>query len=306
MSDDPEVKKEESTEVEKAQERLKGNEKKSPVIRTFSSDLADAVRKNEMSVIKVAMAEQKRREEDAMLRSPGSTKNKTYIVLTMICLLLGGGGVWYALHKKQSVAPIVIPTETKIQAIIPADATTSIEVGGTDQGKVEDLIRAAVTNISGNEGGIVDIYFTDSSGGTKKTITAGDFFTAISSAAPAPLVRSLTPEFMLGVYTKSELRHPFLILRTTDYDTAFANMFTWERKLFTDFYQPFAFKGDENTFTGKFGDLIVENKDTRILRSADGTIVLIYSFVDEHTILLTDSVESFVEVLHRLQSVKPQ
>ncbi len=273
-------------------------------LRTFSTDLAQAVRKDEMSVIKVAMAEDKRRHEVENEESPKSPKNRAYVIFGIIFIILAVGGIAAAFIVKKSRTPDIISGEVSTPSIIKAEATTSIEVGGAEAGKIVDLTRTALKNVSAKDGEVVNIYYTDSTAGIKRTIVTGEFMGGIKSAIPAPLLRSLANAFMLGIYTKATARHPFLIFKTNDHSIAFANMFIWEKKLFSDLYLPFNFPADESSFTGKFTDLLVENKDTRVLQKDDGTILLIYGFADENTIIITDSIESFKEILRRLQSVR--
>ncbi|MEN9582350.1 MAG: hypothetical protein RL641_304 [Candidatus Parcubacteria bacterium] len=273
-------------------------------IRTFSTDLAQAVRKDEMSVIKVAMAEEKRRQDEDFELSPGSSKNRAFVAVgtALIILTVIGLGVVYLIKKNR--VPDVIPSEVQIPTLITAEASTSVEIGGQGDGKILELTRTATSNVSSTDNSIVNIYFTDSTYSTKQLITANAFLSGIKSEIPQPLLRSLQNNFMLGIYTKDSTRHPFLILKTADFQIAFANMFTWEKKLFSDFYVPFNLTGDEETFVNKFTDLLVENKDTRALKKDDGTISLIYGFADEKTIIIADGVETFKEVLRRLQSMR--
>lgn len=273
-------------------------------IRTFSTDLAQAVRKDEMSVIKVAMEEEKRRHAEDMELSPGSSKNKAFVGfgIALVFLTILGVGAAYLIKKNRT--PEVIQNEVKAPTLITTEATTSIEVGGLSEGKIIELTRTAMSNVGSAEGQIVNIYFTNSTYGFKQLITANAFLTGIKSEVPQPLLRSLTPTFLLGVYTKDSIRHPFIILKTTDFQIAFANMFTWEKKLFSDLYLPFNLAGDEETFTNKFTDQLVENKDTRVLKKDDGTNVLLYGFADEGTIIIADAPETFKEVIHRLQTMR--
>lgn len=273
-------------------------------IRTYSTDLASAVRKDEMAVIKAAMNEDKRRKEEEMQFSASSPKNRMFIVLGLLLIFVTVAGVGTAFVVKQNRKPETIPTQTRIDSIITAENSTSIEVGGASEGKMIELTRTAVNNISSAEGQIVNIYFTDSTSGAKSIISTEDFLLGIKSDIPSAMLATLQKTFMLGMYTENGVRHPFLILRTTDFQTAFASMFDWERKLFSDFYLPFNLTGDENNFTNKFTDFLVENKDTRVLRKDDGSIGMMYGFVDDKSLIITDSVESFKEVLHRLQNIR--
>jgi hypothetical protein len=279
-------------------------EKPTSPVRTFSTDLAHAVRKDEMSVIKAAMEEEKRRHEEELAKSPGSTRNKTYIILSIVIILLTIAGIAVTNIIKKNRTPDIIENEVKIPSLISSDATTSIEIGGVGETKFIELTKTAVANVSGPENGIINIYYTNGISGVKQLIETKAFFAGINSKIPEALLSTLGSNFMLGVYTKDGVHHPFLIAQTNDYTTAFASMFYWERDLFSDFHQPFNLPADEDTFAYKFTDLLVENKDTRILVKDDGNIAMLYSFADEKTIVITDGVDTFKEILHRLQSVR--
>jgi|GEM_PF-5482878 len=279
------------------------SEQASP-IRTYSTDLAHAVRKDEMSVIKAAMAEEKRRHEDELQFSAKSPKNKLYIGLSIAIILItifGTAAVYFIKNTRQ---PEIIPQQAQIPSIIAAENTTSIEVGGASEGKIIDLTRTAVNNIANPEGKIINIYFTDATSGVKQIIGTQTFLAGIRSEIPSDLLATLDKNFMLGMYTKDAIRHPFLILRTNDFQIAFASMYDWERKIFSDFYLPFNLPGSEDTFTNKFSDLLVDNKDTRVLLRDDNSVGFIYGFVDDKSLIIADSVEAFREVLRRVQSVR--
>lgn len=285
-------------------ERPDEHKKNESPIRTFSTDLAQAVRKDEMTVIKVAMAEQKRRAQEEEQYSPRSKKNRTFLTIGIILILITIIGVVVIYFVKKNRLPEIVPAEVVIPSLINTEVTTNIEVGGLGEGKIVELTRATMGNVSGTDGQIANIYFTDSRDGTKKLISTNSFLASIKSEVPEPLTRTLLNNFMLGIYTKNNATHPFLILKTNDFQIAFANMYIWERKLFSDFYLSFNLPGDEEAFTNKFSDQLVENKSTRTLKRDDGTIILMYGFANDYTIVIADSVETYKEILRRLQTIR--
>lgn len=292
---------------EEEEKKIQEAAKPASPLRTFSSDLANAVQHDEMSVIKVAMAEQKRRLATDEAVSPTSTKNIRYIVGSLIVLIIAVGAVYGVYKYKTNVPPQVNVVETKINALIPADATTSIEIGGETNDKVIQYIQSAIKNVTAREGGIVNIYFTNSQSGVKQAVKTEEFFSVIESQIPPPLLRALEPSFMLGIVaTTNDKKHPFLILKTNSYEAAFANMFTWETKLYHDFYIPLFLFGNQKTFEKRFGDLLIENKDTRVLYSDTNEVILLYSFIDEHTIVITTDIETFKTVRSLIETVRPQ
>ena len=290
---------------EEEEKKIQEAARPSQPLRTFSSDLADAVRRDEMSVIKVAMAEQKRRQATDDEASPTSTKNIRYIVGGIIILILAGGAIYGIIKYKSGITPDIPITETKIVSVIPADMTTSIEIANQSTSQVTELIRSAIANVQALEGNIIDIYLTNSISGTKKIIGTEEFFGILESQIPAPLLRSLAPKYMLGMIMKGG-PHPFIILKSTDYETSFANMFTWEKKIFHDFYIPLSLVGGERAFESRFTDLLVENKAIRILYSETKEVIMLYSFINEQTMVITKDIETFKTLRKLIEAARPE
>lgn len=90
---------------------------------------------------------------------------------------------------------------------------------------------------------------------------------------------------------------PFLILKTTEFDTAFAGMLSWENSMSADlaplFGEPVTESLDPQARTASgirsafFVDGIIANRSARILYDKLGLERLVYVFIDQHTILIT-------------------
>ena len=121
---------------------------------------------------------------------------------------------------------------------------------------------------------------------------------------PPILLRSLRPDFMLGTHSFNK-NQPFLVLKTDYYDNAFAGMLEWEGHLTEDLLTLF---GQENRVQElsqrKWGDMVIKNKDTRVLLDFDGNIALVYAFKDQRTLIITTSEDTLLEVSRRLDLVQ--
>ena len=58
------------------------------VLRTFSSDMAEAVRENEMSVIKIALAEKERREQEDLYKKAKGTKLSRFLFVFLGLIII--------------------------------------------------------------------------------------------------------------------------------------------------------------------------------------------------------------------------
>ena len=135
---------------------------------------------------------------------------------------------------------------------------------------------------------------------------------------PDSLQRSLTGRYMLGTYTSTEIDaqtntnkpYLFLILQTKDYNNAYAGMLAWEGTLLDDMFPIFGIdmSGDNKQLLGKpFKDILIDNKDARILADKDGNGLLYYILPDKENIVITNSEEAIKEIKSRLitKKIKP-
>jgi hypothetical protein len=54
-------------------------------------------------------------------------------------------------------------------------------------------------------------------------------------------------------------------------------------------------------------DIIINNKDARVLLNEDGKPILYYMFVDKNNLIITDSIDAIKEIVSRLmlKNIKP-
>ena len=97
----------------------------------------------------------------------------------------------------------------------------------------------------------------------------------------------------------------FILLKVNSFSEIFPVMHAWEGKMLYDLHGFFGVDitpETNNLFTKNFEDGIVENKNTRALYDDMGNTVLMYVFLDDTSVIITDSVNATKEVLLRLNS----
>ena len=101
-------------------------------IRTYMSDMADTVRQNEISVIKVALAEQNKHErEDLYRKVEGTPVKKVFWFVGGLVLIAGAIYGSYFLLKQKQIKDI--PQQiVKEEAIISYDEISSINITSGD------------------------------------------------------------------------------------------------------------------------------------------------------------------------------
>src|SRR6185436_937701 len=109
-------------------------------LETYASDLAKAMRDSQGSVVKIAIAEQTRKEKIREDASPASKKNHFFIIGTVILLVLAlaAGGYYYISQKKTVV---VTQNQTEAPTLIFSDRIDVLEATGFTRDKLEALLR---------------------------------------------------------------------------------------------------------------------------------------------------------------------
>jgi len=282
-------------------------------VRTYMSDMADTVRENEISVIKVALAEQNKHERDDVYRQmEGTPTKKIFWVIGGIILIAGAVyGTYYVLSQKakEDVKVQVV----KDESIISYDGTSPIDVTNTNDltGKINTFKKD--TSITNKDNSIRLISLEKEVNGVKEKLEIKDIFSEMRFGAPSSLVRSLNPLYMLGTYTKNGGDNDprlFLIFQIKDYEYTYAGMLEWEATLASDMFDLFNFNTKENKLQiseRTWKDIIINNKDARVLLNEDGKPILYYMFVDKNNLIITDSIDAIKEIVSRLmlKNIKP-
>jgi len=286
------------------------------VIHTYASDMADAVRENEMTVIKIALAEQNKHErEDVYRKAEGTTGQKILWVVGGIVLIGLGIVVSYFLLRPSPTtqndtgqqAPKEIATIVPYDNQVFVDATKAVT--STD---MEGLLKPQTATTGQAPGSITSIFITENTG-TQQFMSIADLARKLELSAPNSLLQTLSDTYMVGTYqptTSGSTPHLFFLFQTNDYEQAYAGMLTWEKTLLSDLFPFFNIdvSGTRQDLLNKpFKDIIIENKDARVLYDDNNKEVLYYLFIDKNTLMVTDNVDAIKEVIGRLiaKNTKP-
>ncbi|HAX65396.1 MAG TPA: hypothetical protein DD381_02030 [Lentisphaeria bacterium] len=301
----------------KTQTNNKGNLK---TVRTYLSDMADTVRANEISVIKVALAEQnKQAREDLYRKVEGTPVKKIFWFIGGLVFIAGAiyGSTFLFKEKAIKETPQIIMR--KGDSLISYDEISTLTLVDT-----ENLISKI--NTSKKEGSKVSkidsikfISLVKEIDGSKELIKIEDIFLGMKSTAPSSLIRSLSNSYMIGTYTKNGTgstgttdSNPnlFLIFQSTDYSYTYAGMLEWEKTMAGDMFDLFEFNTNDNKIEinkRKWRDIIISNKDARVLFNENNKPIIYYIFIDKENLVITDSVDAIKEIISKLiiKNIKP-
>lgn len=233
-------------------------------------------------------------------------------LLAIISLILICGGAYSAfyLYKKSPLAPSPVPTNTsqssqveKMKSIISPDSKVLLNI--TDKNK-NSIISAIKTEISKPqpEKTLKEIVLTKSTENIISKVTAEEILGKVSVPMPDILSRSLSDEWMLGVYSGiGEQKSLFIITTNNFFQNAFAGLIQWEKTMPEDLKTYIYSESNVEDFTirGQYKDKIIKNKDVREYVSDNGHISFLYSFISNDKLVITNNEEALEEIIIRLE-----
>lgn len=268
-------------------------------LRTFESDAADYIHDKKQSIYSISEAEKEKRkkeEKTASLKKP--KKHFGIFIVSALCLIFICSGIAYSLVLNKKETP---PTETAAvsDSIIPNQSEYEIKNPSTNVGSIAQAIKNIPDQASLSEDDVENIKIIENG----NALDISDILTNFSPSAPTSLLRSFDPEnYMLGFIEKGT-KQPFFIIKVNYYENAFAGMLNWENNIGN------IFSGIESTSSipsGNFSDAIVENKNVRALHDSQGNTIVLYSFFDSNTLIITTNEIAFAEIVKDLEKQNSQ
>jgi len=123
-----------------------------------------------------------------------------------------------------------------------------------------------------------------------ETIPPATIISALEFAVLPSFTQSLTDIRFAQINDSA----PIIVFTFTDADTALGGFLAWERTMAKDLRGIYPTPEIDNlTFT----DTSIQNTDARVLTSSSGEIVAVYGIVSDNTAIITDSPETFTQVL---------
>lgn len=263
-------------------------------LRTYQGDVEEALSKTKSSTATIMIAEEKRREERPELapqrRVETGEKNRLYLVLSSILLVLAisvVGGVYYLRSNEDVVV------NKKEKPLVSATKEIKLKIDGLsgDQAITRIISERDSFNLQANS-----ILFLNTINENDEPLPAQEIISKISPRIPQELARTFDGKYMIGIYS-FDTNAPFIIIKTSDYSIGYSGMLKWEKDITKDlgkfFNVPQNIIGAGITFV----DEAYKNKDLRILVDNNNKTVLLYSFVDKNTIIITTDENVFSAIL---------
>jgi hypothetical protein len=269
-------------------------------LRTYEDDIQTEIKRGQVSMSKIAISERMRSGKGASIGTtePAPTNKKRLVVIGIVILLLGAGTyIFLSLNKTQEIVENT-QQSSKPAPVIAIDSEKEIVMPIVKRSSIVDAIQkevSAALPISTVEA----IHLKDG----LIYIGAKKFLRTLEVDQPVKLSQSILNEYTVGIHT-FDGNHPFIVFKTNSYENAFTGMLAWEDNLVATFVPLVSGRSLLPTEKKTFEDGLVRNKDVRALKGEDGKLLLVYTFLDRETILITNSEYTVEEIGKRLNAFK--
>ncbi|OHB10841.1 MAG: hypothetical protein A3G05_02330 [Candidatus Zambryskibacteria bacterium RIFCSPLOWO2_12_FULL_45_14] len=260
-------------------------------IRTFQGDVAEALQRQQESLVSIQRAEHLKRGSIEPSGDDQTRKQSLFLILgSLLLFALGSAGAWYAYNAfidKTRTPPIAVP----VNRFITSNTEVNLDItASSSRDVVISAISGAAGNVPGNELHHIQV-----------PLSSSEFFQTLGSRAPGSLVRAFDPLFMFGALGQSN----FLIIKLASFENAFAGMLLWEKNMAQDIGPLFTTAPLLKSIPvgATFTDVTDRNKDMRML-AIEGKSILLYSFFDNNMVIITDSIETLRTLIERLTREK--
>jgi hypothetical protein len=249
--------------------------------------------------------------------SPKEKKDSHFLknfLIILISLILIAGGVYagYYLYKISPLAKMLERTPKNTNTTVPTimdsgsffqvDSKVRIAIDGKNENQIASQIRTEIAkDIETNK--IKEIVLTKTTENVTKKVTAEELLEIFTIPVPELMIRSISPDWMLGVYSGiGGQKHVFIITTNNFFQNTFAGIIQWEKTMPQDLKLYTINQNDSNfTLKGQYKDKIIKNKDVREYVLENGHINYLYSFVSNDKLVVTNSEEALDEIIIRLE-----
>jgi hypothetical protein len=287
-------------------------------IRTYESDVAEALARKKSSVMNMVIAENKRDTgSESISNKPPSQAGKKLLLLVISMIFVGAGlfGAYYLYLQSPLVPDEPAQPAVKIQSVVTPDAQKVLAVNSLQGKQLSTYLVSEFVKYEVAPGAILEFIPVTATGSTTLRVTGTDFVNSLGLDIPDILERSITDRWMLGVHNTAEVYAPFMIYTTDFFQNAFAGMLRWEESMPEELadllnYRERARPEDSTSTTsissffnirGTFEDRIIRNRDVRQFISQRGEMLFLYAFLDEKTIVIATAESTITNLLDRIE-----
>lgn len=281
-------------------------------IRTYKNDLVDISQNKDQSLAHLVLKAQERKRQESYsekvtVKDKATTKRVFLSSLILVVISIALVSTAYLLVKKPGLSSL---SEQLIDSPIIADSHHTFNTNLISNEDFIDNVSSYLLTLNLQKGQIEHLYITDQIVSTKDSemslLTTQSFINLWENDISPLLSRSLNPDkYMFGVYSRltDGQQSRFIIFKSNNFDSTFAGMLDWEDSMFFDMQNILNLSFDIEK--KDFADELILNKDVRILKSIKEENLLMYSFTDRDTLVITSDKETFGAIIDHFKLPAP-
>ncbi len=301
-------------------------------IRTYESDVAEALARKKTSVMTMAVAEGQRRTGESVISNKPTSNVGRKILLAIISLIFIASGViggYYLYLKSPLSKPQVVATVKNVPSIIPPDTQKIIKIGSAKKDQIFNGLTNQFKTLPINEGKVSEFILAYNVGSSTSRVTGSNFINEMGFSMSDMLKRAITDSWMTGVYSSNGENFPFIILTTDFFQNSYSGMLRWEPNMAEELADIFdirnkaipqqTIEAEVSSTTastteviktpsytlfnlrGSFEDKVISNRDVREFTATNGNMLFLYTFIDKERILITTSESVIPAILERIE-----
>lgn len=269
-------------------------------VETFTDDMVRVIEDSQGGLIKKIIQEQEKHEIEKKNFSPQSKRNKTFVFVSLVLILLAVSLLALLYFVKRNETISASSTALQLTPIIYTDKVKLQAIDGQTNEQIASNISKEVNEADFKTGEIEGIYETENG----KIVGLRRFILLLKSNFILGSTTLVNDNFLMGTVNK-DTKNFFMLLQARSFIDIFPAMRIWENKMFSDLHGLFGVDINSTTsdlLTKNFEDGIIENKNARILYDGNGNIALMYVFLDEQSFIIAQNRNVVNEVMLRLAS----
>lgn len=277
-------------------ERLKTALVQMSAIRTLKTDLAQAAADGATLTQAIISGQSRSAPFEAI---EIKSRRGWLLALALLFFLLSASALGYYWYHRETSLPTGQPPATRSdpdeQLFVLTDEQIKIDAANLNRETFILKLRQAINDGMLNTGRVTRLIPTQAD----QALTLKSWLERLQITLPEKLSQVLEPKFLLGRYDDRDQPAVFLLLKTSNYEGVFAALRQAEQELVPLFYLLTGRTSfSSSTVTPTFINQLRDNLETRLLIK-DGQTILLYAFLDQTTIVLTENENTLSEILNR-------
>ncbi len=276
-----------------------------PQIRTMRSDAQMYAKEKKLSSLQIAATSYARQSSTA----PAVASSRSYkipIIIAFAIILLGGVGflLWSFLGSSPTPAPVAQEPPAP-EPLVKSDGVNPISFSESNPGALLSEINSERAKTFRSNAILYLPLKITKQNGLIQYLGAKDLINILNIKTPDTFVGNITDDINLFIYSRDSARDLVIIFKAISFDRSFSSMLFWEHTMAHDLQNVLNLP-DISGLSANFSDDVIQNNDTRTLKTDQGTFVVGYTIFNKKYIVVATSREALDAVLSRLIALPPR